>query len=1000
MTCLWSHPTTAYKQSAANLRGHAGGTAIVSPFPMHRGLEPVPSYLQQADRFVDGVVQFYPHLYMYCAAVYGPHINHRYCNPRSIMNQIMNFVAQKGLRYQGPACISGDFNCPLCDIECWPALRAAGWVDIAELSATINHHPLDTTSNENARHSFILCNRQLAAALIECRTTKHHLFSVHPVLHAKFDLEVARQSYTQWKIPKSFDRFLIDAQAAEQFAQQQCHERNYLHEIAIHDNDIARLARSWTDIAEQTLAQAVVDAEGKPLKVRPGHLGRSNSKHFLKQPAAMPIIPRPRQGDHQPISEQGSVELRRWGKQLHRLQSLVRQYHSFCNTHNQHAYQQLQTLWFKIMDAKGFDKGFQQWMFEHYTVYIPLCLPCLTYCADLKDAFAKWYTTQEHSIWLYRTNMKQLEILVDIPKGGKLAFQQLRDESYPPLHAIHFGREAKMVRTRCTKNGTNTIKVEPGHNLCKGYIKIQDQDANIIQISPTKITLDRNIKWRSTDTVISQEDFTMDPHTMHQKLFQAWAPYFCRDDHAEEPEQWDEALAFLDSIQNFPTMCLQPITGNELYFAVKQTKLASSRGGDGFSTLDLRRLPMPLWNLMAKIFTCIEHHHSWPEAWTLAKTLCLPKTSQPKTPLDIRPITVMSKMYRIWGKIRGGQVTLHLASQIPKTIGGPCAQVSAEMIALYRSDRIEESLSEKSPLSGVVLDIIKCYNSIPRRPLQQLLLKLGVPEDIVKTFFAAMDQLQRFFQVCDACGDTFHTTTGIVEGCGFAVPCMLAIGIWANAVSSHADSEIETVMFADNWALFHYQPDRLVIVLKKLLQFIQSMKMHIAPKKSWFWSTVALHRTQLSRVSHQCQSIPVINEAKDLGVDQNYTHKIVKKTWKSRMQKVKQKLKATEKSKAPRSYTKTLAVNGALACGSYGSVCTFVSKSDHKDIRSAIAKATRQRCPRPSNKTNIDNFSHSKVNTSNSSFHNWAKVFQLPTKGSGKDHAFFERPTPPDSIAW
>ena len=33
MKCLWSYPTNAYKQSAANLRGHAGGTAIVVTFP-------------------------------------------------------------------------------------------------------------------------------------------------------------------------------------------------------------------------------------------------------------------------------------------------------------------------------------------------------------------------------------------------------------------------------------------------------------------------------------------------------------------------------------------------------------------------------------------------------------------------------------------------------------------------------------------------------------------------------------------------------------------------------------------------------------------------------------------------------------------------------------------------------------------------------------------------------------------------------------------------------
>ena len=171
---------------------------------------------------------------------------------------------------------------------------------------------------------------------------------------------------------------------------------------------------------------------------------------------------------------------------------------------------------------------------------------------------------------------------------------------------------------------------------------------------------------------------------------------------------------------------------------------------------------------------------------------------------------------------------------------------------------------------------------------------------------------------------------------------MLAIGIWANAVTAQEDTTTEAVMFADNWALFHAQPGCLVACLKRLLKFIQAMKMQIAPKKSWLWSTVALHRTQLQRVSHQCQNIPVINDAKDLGVDQNYTNKIAKKTWKTRMKKVKQKLKATEKSKAPRSYTKTLAVNGALACGSYGSVCTFVSKSDHKTIRSAIAKATRK----------------------------------------------------------
>ena len=268
--------------------------------------------------------------------------------------------------------------------------------------------------------------------------------------------------------------------------------------------------------------------------------------------------------------------------------------------------------------------------------------------------------------------------------------------------------------------------------------------------------------------------------------------------------------------------------------------------------------------------------------------------------------------------------------------------MSSEKIAFHTADRIEEALGTRAPLSGVGLDIVKCYNSIPRLPLRMLLCKLGIPLDIVGTFFAAMSQLQRFFQVCDTCGPKFKTTTGIVEGCGFAVPCMLAIGIWADAVLTQDDNHVESVMFADNLSIFHEQPGQLVCALRKLLVFVEAMKMKIEPGKSLLWSTSALHRTQLSRVSHHCQNIPIVNAAKDLGVDQNYTNKVVKQAWKACLAKVKSKLKAISKAKVPRSLCKTIIVNGALACDSYGTVCTYISKSDHKIIRSAIAKATRK----------------------------------------------------------
>ena len=113
--------------------------------------------------------------------------------------------------------------------------------------------------------------------------------------------------------------------------------------------------------------------------MRPGHLGRAKGTPFIGQPAAMPIIPRPRHGDHPPISEQGSVELRRWGKQLHQLQSLVRQYHSFNQTGNLNAFAQFRTLWQKVMSATGFNDHFQQWILDSHEMYVPLSLPNYEY---------------------------------------------------------------------------------------------------------------------------------------------------------------------------------------------------------------------------------------------------------------------------------------------------------------------------------------------------------------------------------------------------------------------------------------------------------------------------------------------------------------------------------------------------------------------------------------------------------------------------------------------
>ena len=47
---IWSKPVPPYRQSSGEMRGIAGGTAIISKFPARRTLEPLPEDIQESDR--------------------------------------------------------------------------------------------------------------------------------------------------------------------------------------------------------------------------------------------------------------------------------------------------------------------------------------------------------------------------------------------------------------------------------------------------------------------------------------------------------------------------------------------------------------------------------------------------------------------------------------------------------------------------------------------------------------------------------------------------------------------------------------------------------------------------------------------------------------------------------------------------------------------------------------------------------------------------------------
>eukprot|EP00438_Fugacium_kawagutii_P004369 Skav214813 [mRNA] locus=scaffold1934:75726:80366:+ [translate_table: standard] len=862
------------------------------------------------------------------------------------MNRLFNITAQRAIRFRGPAVICGDFNLSMDKLEAWQALLAAGWQDAAVISSEKNHHDLEATSCESARHSFILINPTLCRALIQCRTTHHHMFPTHPVLTATFNLECILRPVNLWKLPRSFDMYLHDPDVAQFHAASLLDPSQQKIQQRIQEGDVNGLAVDWTRVSECTLAHASVKCDGTHERISKAHFGRATKNPLCQQHVMIPLTRKARDGDYQPLQSQCSVVLRQHCRQLHRLQSLVRQITAIHRSYNLAAWNQACHLWLVIVQARGFHFSFANWIHEHVCEISPYGMPSLETLILIRDTFHEWHTKNERAAWLRKTNLRRLDLIQNLSEGGKLAFDAVRDEPAKPLTTIARTVTCKVRRTRWTRGGRTTLHGGPFRQLDVNLpITFQEQTVFLSTVDEDRLTLASPVLLKSTDEtmmIVTQKHRIVDHDEMHQALFDSWNPFFKRDDPTETEHAPADIVDLINQLPDMPIAHFEPIDAKDVQLALSNTKKRSARGSDGFSTRDLMKLPPTLVQLLAILLNLIESTGCWPDSWCLAKTQCLPKCDNPQSPLQVRPVTVMAKIYRLWGRIRGKQIAAHIITLIPPEVGGPCQKVAADMIALHAAKQLEDSYVHGAQLCGAVFDIMKCYNCVHRGGLLYLFRKLGIGAAPLNAFEAMMNQMQRFWEVSQNCSSLDHTTTGIIEGCGVAVPAMLAIGILVYFLMLQQVPQCKCLFFADNLSFTASCTDTLKAGIDALVAITDTLRLTIAPTKSWVWGNSTKMRSALRTFRVNGESIPVTLQAKDLGVQQSYCRKRFVGVLKGRIQKSKSRLNIIKKAKVPRSCTKRLAVSAALPVASYGMALSNVHGRDFHNLRVSAARAVRR----------------------------------------------------------
>ena len=228
--------------------------------------------------------------------------------------------------------------------------------------------------------------------------------------------------------------------------------------------------------------------------------------------------------------------------------------------------------------------------------------------------------------------------------------------------------------------------------------------------------------------------------------------------------------------------------------ALRGTPAKSSKGMCGWNKAELSLLPQQAWQHLVSIIQDCVHANQWPDWFTQSRTVLLPKTdspgvSDPSYHCVPAPISTFLQG-------RDQATPRHLRHMDAKADHRRVPGRSSEMIWLRIQHKVDEALHNARPRAGSCLDLLKCFNTLPRQPLLHLLQKLGTPDHIVRTWRTWLSASTRTLIVNREPGPFRPSTTGCAEGDPLSVAAIVALGyLWYVVV--HAQG-VQPYVLIDN----------------------------------------------------------------------------------------------------------------------------------------------------------------------------------------------------------
>lgn len=310
--------------------------------------------------------------------------------------------------------------------------------------------------------------------------------------------------------------------------------------------------------------------------------------------------------------------------------------------------------------------------------------------------------------------------------------------------------------------------------------------------------------------------------------------------HSQVPaERWQVILDFarqhLRPVRA-PALDLSPAL---LKAVVRSKKASAATGLDGVSRKDLLSLDSNGIASLLSLYRRASHTGQWPPQVLHGAVKSLAKCDLPSSPNHFRPVTVFSMIYRTWSS---AQARFWLASLndalnpflLGNRPGKQATDVWRGLLDLLESSRLEGSIA-----SGLILDLEKAFNTLPRRPTLEAAALLGVSMDVLQAWSGALSHMARHFHVRGSYSDALMSDCGLPEGCGLSCLGMVAVNELFHLWISKSQELATAVTYVDNWEILLQDPGRITSSFQRVVDFSELMDLTLDSKKTVAWANDA-----------------------------------------------------------------------------------------------------------------------------------------------------------------